>query len=93
MDALLTTTQAADALGISRRRVRQLADALGLGIRVGQVRGFTAADIAAMRARPGRGRPALPPAVCPVDGCGATVRARGLCSKCYQAERRRLQGA
>ena len=50
-DALYTTKQVADALGITTGRVRQLARALSLGRWVGSVRLFTDADIEVMRSR------------------------------------------
>lgn len=56
-DALYTTKQVADALGITTGRVRQLARALSLGRWVGSVRVFTDADIEVMRRRQTRPGP------------------------------------
>lgn len=56
---LYTTKQIADALGISTRRVRKLAEQHGIGTLAGSTRVFTAADLAWFRRRnttPGRPR-------------------------------------
>lgn len=49
---IATTAQAAIILGITERRVRQLADAGGIGWNIGRDWLFSPADIEAMRARP-----------------------------------------
>ncbi len=57
MDMPYTAEQAADMLGISPRRVRELAADRGLGTRMGaRLLVFTAADVDAMRERPPVGR-------------------------------------
>ena len=48
---LSTTQQAADALGITARRVRQLASELGIGQRMGRDWVFTEDDIERIRQR------------------------------------------
>lgn len=53
-DTLYSTAQAADALGISIARVRQLAAQHGLGSLVGNSLVFTESDIARMRHRADR---------------------------------------
>jgi len=54
---LLTTAQAADILGISEQRVRQLCAEGRMGQRVGRDWVITADDIERNRERPGPGRP------------------------------------
>ena len=57
--SLRTTQEVADELGIDRSRVRRLADARGLGARIGRERVFRPSDVDAMRSRP-PGRPRRP---------------------------------
>jgi len=54
---LFTTKQAAEALGISEQRVRQLCAEGRMGLRVGRDWVITADDIERNRERPGPGRP------------------------------------
>jgi len=51
-DRLLSTAEVAAILGVSDRRVRQLATSRKLGMMVGKVRVYTPADVDAMRYRP-----------------------------------------
>lgn len=57
-DPAYTAEQAADLLGVTPARIRQLASRFGTGAKVAGVWMFTPADIVAMQGRPGRGRPA-----------------------------------
>jgi hypothetical protein len=54
--ALLTTADTARALGISRRRVQELASKRGLGQRLGRTLILDAGDLDNLRVRQPRGR-------------------------------------
>lgn len=58
---LITTADAAQALGLSERRVQQLGRSLHLGTPFGRVRVYSPADVAAMRARSDGRRGGRPP--------------------------------
>ena len=50
-DGLMSMRELAEALGVTRQRVWQIARARGLGRKVGHALLFTQADLEAMRAR------------------------------------------
>ena len=50
-DGLMSMRELAEALGVTRQRVWQIAQARGLGRKVGHALVFTTSDLEAMRAR------------------------------------------
>lgn len=79
-----------------------LGEALGRGVMRGMNAGLSGGAALSSTAVTGRRRPGRPPKAqalgpvpedrrCKVEGCPNPARSKGLCSKHYQAERRRMQ--